>query len=364
MALMRRGPKLRKLRDQVIVITGASSGIGLATARMAASRGARVLLTSRNEQDLRRVTHEICARGGRAAFAVADVADPEGVDRIDDAAVREFGGIDTWVNNAGVSIYGRLTEVPLEDKRRLFDTNFWGVVHGCRTAFRHLRQRGGAIVNVGSIVSDIAMPLQGMYSASKHAVLGYTDALRMELEHDDVPISVSLVKPSAIDTPFLDHARNYMEEAPNFPPPVYEPDLVARAILHCAERRIREVTVGGGGRLMTAMGRLAPRALDRYLEAAMFRQQRDPSRPGRRPDSLFQPARDGLAHGPYSGRVMKRSAYTTVATSSAARALPFIAAGVVLAYKAVGSRGSGVQEVHRVQAVHAFWWARSPIKMP
>ncbi|HZB24681.1 MAG TPA: SDR family oxidoreductase [Vicinamibacterales bacterium] len=334
---MRRGTKLKKLREQVVVITGASSGIGLATARMAASRGARVLLTSRNERDLARVTQEIRARGGNAAFAVADVADPEAVERVADAAVREFGAIDTWVNNAGVSIYGKLIEVPLEDKRRMFETNFWGVVHGCRTAIKHLRTRGGAIVNIGSIVSDLAIPLQGMYSASKHAVLGYTNALRLELEHDRLPISVSLVKPSAIDTPFLDHARNYMDAAPNFPPPVYEPDLAARAILRCAERRIRDVTVGGGGRIMTAIGRLAPRAMDRYLEAAMFRQQRDPDRPARRPDSLFEPSRDGLAHGPYSGRVMKSSAYTTLATSSVARALPFIAAGVVLAAVSKGA---------------------------
>src|SRR5688572_16759990 len=212
MALMSRR-KLKKLREQTIVITGASSGIGLATARMAAARGARVLLTSRNEHDLRRLTQEICARGGRAAFAVADVGDPEAVEDVARAALREFGGIDTWVNNAGVSIYGELTEVPLADKRRLFETNFWGVVHGCRTAVKHLRQRGGAIVNIGSIVSDRAIPLQGIYSASKHAVLGYTDALRMELEHGRVPIAVSLVKPSAIDTPYLDHARNYMSRA-------------------------------------------------------------------------------------------------------------------------------------------------------
>lgn len=331
MGLMSRKPKLKKLQDQTIVITGASSGIGLATARMAASRGARVMLTSRNEQDLRRVTQEICAKGGRAAFAVADVADPEAMDSIARAATREFGGIDTWVNNAGVSIYGRLTQVPLEDKRRLFETNFWGVVHGCRSAVRHMQRRGGAIINIGSIVSDRAIPLQGMYSASKHAVQGYTDALRMELEHDDIPISVSLVKPSAIDTPYLDHARNYMTDAPNFPPPVYEPDVVARAILRCAERPMREITVGGGGRMMAVMGHVAPRTMDRYMEAIMFRQQRDPSRAADRPDSLYAPARDGLAHGPYAGRVMKSSAYTSVTMSGVTRVLPFIAAGVALA---------------------------------
>jgi short-subunit dehydrogenase len=331
MGLMRHTVKLKNLREQTIVITGASSGIGLATARMAASRGARVLLTSRNEQDLRRVTDEIRARGGRASFAVADVADPAAMDRVAEAAVREYGGIDTWVNNAGVSIYGKLTEVPLGDKRRMFDTNFWGVVHGCRTAVQRMRQRGGAIINVGSIVSDRAIPLQGIYSASKHAVLGYTDALRMELEHDGVPISVTLVKPSATDTPYLEHARNYMKEAPNFPPPVYDPDVVARAILRCAERPMREITVGGGGRMLAAIGRVAPRTMDRYMEAAMFRQQRDPERPAERPDSLHAPARDGLAHGPYSGHVMKSSAYTTAIMSDVTRVLPFIAAGVALA---------------------------------
>jgi NAD(P)-dependent dehydrogenase (short-subunit alcohol dehydrogenase family) len=330
MTLMRR-IKLKKLQDQTIVITGASSGIGLATARMAAARGARVLLTSRNEHDLQKVTREICARGGRAGFVVADVADPEAIERVAEAATREFGGFDTWVNNAGVSIYGKLTEVPLEDKRRMFETNFWGVVHGCRTAVKHLRTKGGVIINIGSIVSDRSIPVQGIYSASKHAVMGYTDALRMELEHDGLPISMTLVKPSSIDTPFLDHARNYMDEAPNLPPPVYDPDVVARTILKCAERPMREITVGGGGRFLAAMGRVAPRTMDRYMESVMFDQQRDPNRSPDRPDNLFGPGRDGLAHGPYSGHVMKSSAYTSAVMSDVARVLPFVAAGVAFA---------------------------------
>ena len=331
MGLMRRGIKLKKLKEQTVVITGASSGIGLATARMAARAGASVLLTSRNEQDLRRVTQEIRGRGGRASFTVADVADPDAVMRVAEMAVREFGGIDSWVNNAGVSIFGKLMEVPLEDKRRLFDTNFWGVVHGCRAAVKHLRDHGGAIINIGSIVSDRAIPLQGMYSASKHAVQGYTDALRMEMEHDRLPISLTLVKPSAIDTPYLEHARNYMEAAPNFPPPVYDPELVARAILRCAERPLREVTVGGGGRMMSVAGRVAPRTMDRYMEATMFHQQRDTERPIGRSDSLYGPSRDGLARGPYSGHVKKSSVYTTAMLSDVTRVLPFLAAGVALA---------------------------------
>jgi short-subunit dehydrogenase len=331
MGLMSRGWKAKKLRDQTIVITGASSGIGLATARMAAQRGARVVLTSRNEQDLRRAVEEIHSRGGRATYVVADVAEPAELDRVADAAVREFGGFDTWVNDAGVSIYGKLTEVPLADKKRLFETNFWGVVNGCRTAVRHLRGTGGTIINIGSIVSDRAVPMQGIYSASKHAVLGYTDALRMELEHDRLPIVVTLVKPAAINTPFVEHARNYMDKAPTLPPPVYAPEVVADAILRCAERRVREITVGGGGRMMAVMGKVAPRTMDKYMEQAMFEQQKDSTGTVIPQDSLFEPKEDGHASGPYPGHVMQTSLYTNARLSKVSRALPYIAAGAVLA---------------------------------
>ena len=331
MGLMTRGWAPKKLSEQTIVITGASSGIGLATARLAAARGARVVLTSRNEQDLRHVVDEINARGGRATSVVADVADPAELDRVAEVAIREFGGLDTWVNDAGVSIYGKLTDVPLEDKKRLFETNFWGVVNGCRAAVRHLRESGGTIINIGSIASDRAMPLQGIYSASKHAVLGYTDALRMELEHDGLPITVTLVKPSATNTPFVEHARNYMDKAPSLPPPIYAPDVVADTILRCAERRIREVTVGGGGRMMSALGKLTPRSMDKYMEKTMFEGQKDQTGTVLPQDSLFEPKEDGYASGPYAGHVMQSSVYTRTKLSNVARVLPFIAAGAVLA---------------------------------
>ena len=334
MALMSRKWQPKRLRDQVIVITGASSGIGLATARMAAARGARVVLTSRNERDLRVAVEEIQMRGGRATYVVADVAASEEIDRVADVAIRDFGSFDTWVNNAGISIYGRLTDVPMDDKRRLFETNFWGVVNGCRAAVRHFRDHGGTIVNIGSVVSDRAIPLQGMYSASKHAVLGYTDALRMELEHDGLPIHVTLVKPASINTPFVEHARNYMPEPPTFPPPVYAPDVVARAILRCAEQRVREITVGGGGRMMTAMGRLAPRAADALMERTLYDQQKDKTGRIQSLDSLYHPTRDGLASGPYDGHVRRTSLSSGTALSRVTRALPFIAAGAMLAASA------------------------------
>src|SRR5207237_3691332 len=137
--------------------------------------------------------------------------------------------------NAGVSVYGKLMDVPLADLRQLFETNFWGVVYGSRVACEYLRMRGGALINIGSTLSDRAIALQGIYSASKHAVKGFTDALRMELEEQGAPVSVTLIQPTSINTPFPRHAKNYMEAEATLPPPVYAPDVVADAILHCAE---------------------------------------------------------------------------------------------------------------------------------
>lgn len=307
--------QLKSLSDQVLVITGASSGIGLTTARMAAERGAKVVLAARDEEGLRRAVEEIRDQGGEAVHAVADVADLQEVQKIADTAVRTFGGFDTWVNNAGVSIYGRAMEVPLDEAHRLFETNYWGVVNGCTAAVPHLRQKGGALINVGSVVSDRAVPLQSHYSASKHAVKGFTDALRMELEEEGAPISVTLIKPAAINTPYPQHAQSYLENEPTLPPPVYAPEEVARGILACAEKPRRDLIIGGGGRMMSAMEHLTPRLGDRYMEATMFEAQKTgrPARPNR-PNALYRPMPgSGREHGDYEGHVMRSSLYTRAA---------------------------------------------------
>jgi NAD(P)-dependent dehydrogenase (short-subunit alcohol dehydrogenase family) len=328
--------KLKKLSDQVVVITGASSGIGLATAKMAAERGARVVLAARDEESLRRAVEEIRGSGGQAEYLVADVADPQAVQRIADTAITTFGGFDTWVNNAGISIYGRALEVPVEEARRLFDTNYWGVVNGCTVAVPHLRERGGVLINTGSITSDVSVPLQGHYSASKHAVEGYTDALRIELEEEGAPIAVTLIKPSGIDTPFPSHAKSYLDKEPKLPAPVYAPEEVARAILACAEKPMRDLVVGGGGRMMTAMGKMAPRMNDRYMEATMFNaQKRDEMAVPDRPDALYEPMRgSGRERGDYPGHVMRSSLYTRAALNPG-KVLAFAAlTGVALALRA------------------------------
>jgi len=323
------GITLKRLEDQVVVITGGTSGIGLATAKRAAKRGARVVLCSRNEAELRETVTAIQEGGGKARSVVADVANQEDVERLATTAIEEFGQIDTWVNNAGVSFYGNLTDVAIEDMRRLFEVNFWGTVYGARAAVARLRGLGGALINIGSIVSDRAIPLQGAYSASKHAVKGFTDALRMELEEEGVPISVTLIKPSAIDTPYFQHAKNYMAVEPKPPAPVYAPEVVANAVLRAAEHPVRDITIGGGGRLITALGSALPRLTDFYMERAMFDSQRSDIPAGERPDNLYvHSPEEGMERGGYSGHVMKSSAYTRAALSPG-KAL--IAAGLGLA---------------------------------
>jgi short-subunit dehydrogenase len=333
----------KPLKDQVIVITGASSGIGLTTAEIAAERGAAVVVAARSESDLTDVVARIRAKGGRATAVAADVAEERQVAQIGMAAMREFGRIDTWVNNAGIGMYGRVVDQPIEEKRKLFEINFWGVVYGCKVAVEHMRARGGTIVNIGSEVSDRAAPLLGIYSASKHAVRGYTDALRMELEHDHIPIHVSLVKPGPIDTPFPQHAPNYMDKEPKHAPPVYPPEEVAYAILKCAEKPIREITVGGVPRLQIAMATLAPRLTDVMMERQMWNQMQRTEAPFS-PDSLDAPSGQdyGVRRGRQPGHVMKRSAYTRAALSDVGRALPFVAFGALLTGAALsrGSRGS------------------------
>ena len=321
--------KLKRLEDQVMVITGATSGIGLATAKRAAQRGTRVVLCSRNEPELRETAAQIKGDGGSARAVVADVSRLEDVERLARSAVEEYGTLDTWVNNAGVSFYGRLTEVALEDMRQLFEVNFWGMVHGARTAIPHLRRHGGALINIGSVVSDRAIPLQGTYSASKHAVKGFTDALRMELEEEGASVSVTLIKPSAIDTPYFKHAKNYMEVQPKPPAPVYAPEVVANAILRAAEHPVRDITIGGGGRFLSAMGTALPRLTDFYMERAMFSSQRSNVPAGEQPGNLYEPSgEENLERGDYAGHVMESSVYTQ-ATLSPGRML--LAAGVGLA---------------------------------
>lgn len=333
-------PNLKKLSEQVVVITGPTSGIGLVTARLAAKRGARLVLAARTQGALRELVDEIRAGGGEAEYLVADVGDPQQVKDIADLALRKFGGFDTWVNNAAISIYGKMEDVAIEDHRKLFETNYWGLVYGSLAAARHLKGRGGALINVGSVLSDRAVPIQGTYCASKHAVKGFTDALRMELEHDGAPISVTLIKPSSIDTPYRQHAKNYMREEPKNPPPVYAPEPVAEAILYAAEHPVRDIYVGGAGRALTVGAFVAPRLTDKVMEFQMFDAQKEDFPSASHHNGLDHASGSLLERGSYSGHVAESSLYTKSSLH------PFIAAGLFatglgLAYAAARALRNG-----------------------
>ena len=324
---------LKPLNQQAIVVTGATSGIGLAVARRAARAGACVFLIARGESDLKTLVEELQATGARVAWAAADVADHDQLLEAAEKCRRLFGGFDTWVNNAGVSIFGAIRETTLEDQRRLFETNYWGVVNGSLIAAEHLRERpdGGSIINVGSILSDAPLPVQGIYSASKHAVKGFTNALRMELMREEAPISVSLIKPAALDTPYNKHARNLTGYAVHNPQPVYATHVAADTILYCASHPIREITVGGGGRLIASLYNALPGIAEPLLARfapSLMRDRGSAYEPY--DDGLYDPTEDGLAEEVHYPMVRQFSALAEV------RKHPGIAAGVVAILAGVG----------------------------
>jgi short-subunit dehydrogenase len=326
--------RLKKLSSQVIVITGATSGIGLTTARMAAGKGARLVLAARDSAALDQLVQELRASGVEALAVPTDLGVRDEVTALGRAAVQRFGRIDSWINNAGISIFGRNADVPLADHEKLFQTNFWGVVNGSLVALELMKESGGALINLGSELSDVAVPLQGMYAASKHAVKAFTDSLRMEIEKDNIPISVTLIKPAGIDTMFIPHARNYMANEPELPAPLYAPELVADAILFAAENQQRDIYVGGASKLFSVEGRTMPRTLDKFMNLLMFKQQQkdQPTAPGRT-DALYKPNDMELQQrqGGHDSKVLERSAYTYLTTRGKPLALSLLVGGALLA---------------------------------
>jgi short-subunit dehydrogenase len=309
---------LRPLEQQVVVITGASSGIGLVTARCAAQRGAAVVLAARNEQALTDLVEEIRAAGGRALPVVADVGRQEDVASVASAAIEEFGRFDTWVNNAGVSIFGEIPQVSVDDMHRVFDTVFWGVVYGCLQAVEHYRTRGGpgAIVNVGSLFGDRSTPIQSTYASAKHAVHGFTDGLRVELRHEGDPISVTLVHPGRIDTPYNEHAQAYVGAQPAHRGMIYPPEAVAAAILSAAEHPVRDVYVGSQAKLVQLAGALTPRLVDKIMSWYMWPTQMDPNRESlpREQSALWHAGYGGQERGSHVGW-HRRGSWTVAATT-------------------------------------------------
>lgn len=259
--------------------------------------------------------------------------------RLARTAIDRYGGFDTWVNNAGVDIWGRLDEVEESDHRRLFETNFWGTVHGSLVALEHLKRHGGALINVGSIASDRAIPLQGMYSASKQAIQGFTDTLRMDVEQEGAPVSITLIKPAAVGTPLARHARNYLEREAQLPPPLYAPEEVAKAILHAASHPRRDVFVGGTAKAMSALAARAPRLMDIIGERVLAPLQLGDRPVTPRDDNLHRSVADASVRGDQGSRL--HSSLYTRASLRPGVVVAVLGAGAGAVAGLVLSRGRG-----------------------
>ena len=302
------------LSAQTVVITGASSGIGRATALRFAESGSRVVLAARNELALQHVASEIRNFGGEAMSVITDVSDWEQVKNLAAQAADTYGRIDTWVNNAGVGVYATAEDTTVDETHQVMQTNYMGMVHGVKAVLPYMRrQHSGTIINVGSVESERALPYNSAYSATKHAVKGYTEALRMELKHAHTGIKVTLILPSGINTPFFNHARSKLGVMPQPAPPAYTPELVAQAITHAAEYPQRDMYIGGAGKLYGIMERISPGFTDwlMMMGGTMFRLQKS-HKPDSGQDSLFQTIPEvGRINGDFP-HLVKPSMYTPI----------------------------------------------------
>ncbi len=303
----------KPLSEQVVVVIGASSGIGRATALEFARRGARVVAAARNAEALATLVDEITASGGAAVAVPTDVAVPEQVRTLAETAETTYGRIDTLVNAAAVSVYARVEDTTDEEFDRVTRVNYLGQVHGVHAVLPALRRAGGGhLIGIGSGESVRAVPLHAAYTASKFALRSFYDTLRMELVDEGAPISVTTVLPAGIDTPFFEHARSKLGAMPKPPPPVYAAEVVARAVVSAVEHPVREVPVGGAVMQFLLGQKLAPAVTDAVLGLVGPRVQRSDN-PDDGTDNLDRPSTGpGRISGAHSGTVLQSSAFTAL----------------------------------------------------
>jgi NAD(P)-dependent dehydrogenase (short-subunit alcohol dehydrogenase family) len=303
------------MENQTVVVTGASAGIGRATARLFGERGASVGLIARGEAGLDGAVRDVEEAGGKALAVPADVADYAQVTAAAEQIEEFFGPIDVWVNVAFTSVFAPFADITAEEFRRVTEVSYLGFVHGTMAALARMRPRGrGTIVQVGSALGERSIPLQSAYCGAKHAINGFTSSLRCELLHENSGVHVTVVQMPAVNTPQFSWVRSRLPKHPQPVPPIYQPEVAARGVVFAADHpRRRQYWVGGTTAATIAANRLAPALLDRYLARTGYGSQQtgQPAEPGR-PDNLLQPVdrptgHDHGAHGVFDDSSHRRS---------------------------------------------------------
>jgi len=298
-------------RREIVVVTGASAGVGRATAHAFARRGARVGLIARGREGLDQAAAEVERLGGDALVLPADVADPDQVEAAADAVEEQFGPIDVWVNDAMATVFAPLLQITPDEFRRATEVTYLGTVHGTMSALRRMIPRDrGTVVQVGSALAYRAIPLQSAYCGAKFAIRGFTDSIRTELRHDHSSVWLTMVQLPAVNTPQFEWCRTRLPNHPQPVPPIFEPEVPAEAVYWAAHHRRRELTVGGSALKAIWGNRISPRLADWYLGRTGYssQQMRDVPVNGDRPDNLYHPVPERAAtHGRFGDSSRSRS---------------------------------------------------------
>lgn len=310
--------KLKPLAEQVVVVFGASGGIGRLTALNLGKRGAKVVAASRSESGLASLVEEIKSGGGEAIYVTADAADFEAVQAVAERAFETYGQLDTWVHCAAAMLFAPFERTTPEEFKRVIEVNLLGQVYGAMSALPFIRKSGGgALIHISSVEAFRSVPFQSAYGSSKHGITGFLQSLRLELQAEKVPISVTEIMPGVINTPIWDRGRNkfeYKEKPPM--PPIYHPQIVSNAILYAAENQVRDIIAGGGALGVPIAERLSPRLTDMITSLIGFNQFEQELLPPDAPDGLFNPVPElDVVEGRFSDEQFMSDPYTWAKTN-------------------------------------------------